>query len=384
MILVETYDAVVTALVVLMGLIAGLNILTFRTVRKGMEPRRMPMVSVLLPSRNEEKNIGRCLASLVAQDYPHYEIIVLDDNSEDRTREIAEEWSRRTPLVRLIRGANLPAGWVGKNFACHQLSETAKGELLLFADADTVHTHRTLTASVAEMERSGADLLTMIPRQTMEGFWERLILPLLYFSSLCFLPFPLVAASRNPKFAMANGQFMLFKRQVYEKVGGHMAVRDALVEDVWLSRLVKKSGHSLRIMDGREILSCRMYTSLAEIWEGFSKNLFPGFKYSLGMLMAVVVFNFVTSILPFLLLFTRPFPEVLLGPVGLQVAVLLGTRMALALRFRMHLAYTLLHPVAMLLMIGIALNSCRLVLLGSGSRWKGRSYDFRNTTLYQP
>lgn len=381
--MVETYDTVVTALVTLMGLIAGVNIITFRTVRKEMRPRGMPMVSVLLPARNEEKNIGLCLASLSDQDYPHYEIIVLDDNSEDRTREIIGEWTHRSRRVKLIAGANLPAGWVGKNFACHQLSQAAQGDLLLFVDADTVHSGRTISAAVAEMERSGADLLTMIPQQIMRGFWERLLLPLLYFSSLCFLPLPLVSATRNPKFAMANGQFMLFKRKVYEEIGGHKAVRDAMVEDVWLSRLVKKTGHVLRIVDGREILSCRMYTSLAEIWEGFSKNLFPGFKYSLGMLVGVVLFNLVTSVIPFALLLVRPFPEVLLSHVGLQVAALLGVRVALALRFRMSLAYAVLHPVAMLLMIGIALNSCRLVLFGSGSRWKGRSYDFRNTTIYQ-
>lgn len=375
----EIYTIAATAAVGLMALIATINILAFRTVCRDMRPRSTPGVSVLLPARNEENNIGLCLATLAEQDYPDYEILVLNDNSEDSTASIVAEWQEHDARVRLLHGAPLPRGWVGKNFACHQLAQAARGELLLFTDADTIHSPQTLSAAVAEMERSKADLLTMIPQQVMAGFWEKLILPMLYFSSMCFLPFPLVGATRSPKLAMANGQFMLFKRSAYEAIGGHDAVRTALVEDVWLSRLIKKHGYRLSVVDGKDVLSCRMYTSFSGIWEGFSKNLFPGFRYSLGMLLAVVLFNAATSVGPFAVLVLGD--QEMFSPAGLQVALLLAIRVGLAVRFNMSVLYSLLHPLAMIFLIAIALNSSRLVLLGGGSRWKGRSYDFRDSSI---
>jgi chlorobactene glucosyltransferase len=283
---------------------------------------------------------------------------------------------------RLIRGKPLPEGWVGKSFACHQLSEEAKGDFLLFIDADTIHSRHCISSAVAELSRSGAGLLTVIPYQIMDTFWEKAVLPLLHFTTFCFLPMPLVRLARHPKFSMANGQFMLFRRDAYRAAGGHEAVRTALVEDVWLSRLVKKSGNALAIRDGAGSVSCRMYRSFREIWEGFSKNLFAGFGYSVPMLTAMMAFNAMTSILPFVallgwLLRAGSVAPPWLSMVVAQAAIILAIRLVLALRFRLDLWSSFVHPIAMTVLIGIAANSCRWVLTGGGARWKGRAYDFR-------
>lgn len=378
-------------ILVALGVMAGitlLNLLTFRSVKRSIRPETPPpFVSILVPARNEERNIAKCLKSLLGQEYPHYEVIVLDDSSSDATPDIVRSFAANDRRLRLLEGKSLPMGWTGKSFACHQLSQEAKGELLLFVDADTEHTPHSLSAAVAEMLRSQADLLSLIPRQIMATFWEKAILPLLHFSTFCFLPFLLVRLSKNPKFAMANGQFMLFRKKVYETIGGHKEVRAALVEDVWLSRLVKQHGFRLLVMDGAQLVSCRMYTSLREIWEGFSKNLFPGMSYSVPLVAAVIVFNFLTSVLPFLLLLfgiagygTDSWWS---GGVAIELAVILTVRVMLALRFQMSLLSVLFHPVAMSVLMGIAVNSVRLVLLGGGPRWKGRAYNFQKQVLLE-
>lgn len=382
------YNEVILLIVCVMGLIALVNVISFPSLRRVHPPRNGPMVSVLLPARNEERNIGLVLSTLADQDYPNYEVIVLNDGSEDATGKIAEQWVGSNPRFRLIRGKPLPDGWVGKSYACHQLSEEAKGDLLLFVDADTIHSRHCISSAVAELSSSGAGLLTVIPYQIMDTFWEKAFLPLLHFTTFCFLPMPLVRFTRLPKLAMANGQFMLFRRDVYRAAGGHEAVRTALVEDVWLSRLVKKHGFALAIRDGAGSVSCRMYHSFREIWEGFSKNLFAGFGYSVPILAAMMAFNTMTSILPFAALLgwlirggsgSPPWLSVVLA----QAAIIVAIRIVIAFRFRLDLWSSFAHPIAMTVLIGIAANSCRWVLAGGGARWKGRAYDFRKRVTVQ-
>lgn len=378
----QAYHTTILALLALMGLIAIVNVFTFRSLRRRMVRGMRPLVSILLPARNEERSLGLTLATLCEQKYDRFEILVLDDNSDDQTVAVARRWSDRDARVRVLRGEKLPAGWGGKAFACHQLARAARGDLLLFVDADTVHTRQSIESAVAELQRSRADLLTVIPQQRMESFWEKVVLPMLHFSTFCYLPMPLVSITRNPNLAMANGQFMLFRRRAYEGIGGHEAVRAALVEDVWLARRVKKFGYRLAIRYGGTQVSCRMYSSLKGIWEGFSKNLFAGFGYSLPFFLGMMLFNIVTSIVPFVMAF-----DIILegggattysSSVSAEVGILLAIRFILAVRFDMALWATFLHPLAALIMAGISVNSLRWVLAGGGSRWKGRVYDFRN------
>jgi chlorobactene glucosyltransferase len=340
---------------------------------------------VLLPARNEEAVIERALESIQQQDYPAFEVVVLDDNSSDRTGALAGERARDDRRIRLLRGEELAHGWVGKAFACHQLAREAKGDLLLYVDADTVLAPGAVSGGVEELHRSSADLLTVIPRQRMDSFWEKVLIPLLHFSTFCYLPMPLVSRTRSPRLAMANGQYMLFRRDAYERIGGHESVRGAIVEDVWLARRVKAEGLRLAIRYGGRLVGCRMYSSFREIWAGFSKNLFPGLGYSVPMVTGVILFSVLTSVLPFALLAQH----LLLGEVGTgvgpivagQVGGILLIRLLLSLRFDMELWPILLHPLAMLVFIAIAVNSAFWVLAGKGSRWKGRLYGLRHDTL---
>jgi chlorobactene glucosyltransferase len=380
--MIELYLFAVLGAITLMALVALVNVLTVRSLSPFEHPWDRPLVSVLIPARNEEQMIGIALSTLAEQDYGNFEVLMLDDNSDDATSAIASQWAARDRRFRIIRGSPLPDGWVGKSFACHQLAREARGQLLLFVDADTVHARYSLSSGVAEMQRSQADLLTAIPRQRTETFWEHTLQPLLHFVTFAFLPMPLVSLVRDKRLAMANGQYMLWKRESYQAVGGHEAVKGAMVEDVWLARRVKETGRRLAVRYGATAVSCRMYSSFTEIWNGFSKNIFPGLGYSITVMAAVALFSFATSVLPFILMidiaatggWTTRAAEI----VSAQVALVLLIRFVLAIRFDMEIWSSLLHPLAMSILIGIMANSTRWALSSEGSRWKGRAYNLRN------
>lgn len=349
-----------------------------------------PLVSVLVPARNEEHRIRPCVASLLAQGYPNFELLVLDDHSTDDTRAVVlglglTETDLAPHRRQLLRGAPLPPGWTGKAWACHQLAAAARGEWLLFTDADTTHTPGGLAAMVAHARRTRADLLSAWPRQTVGTWSERLVIPLVYLLLLGFLPLwlftwfqrrPRVAAKAPPgtmrRFGAANGQFILFRRTAYDATGGHAAVRSHLVEDVALGRLVAdRTGEGRRVIncDGRPWVACRMYGSFPEVWEGFTKNLRAAFEDSEAAFWASGLFQFAVFVLPFALALTGRGGRLAWVEVGLVYAV----RGALTWRFRTGLGSWLLHPLGHGLALLIALNSWRRSV-GGGVSWKGRVY----------
>lgn len=242
-----------------------------------------PLVSVIVPARNEASNIEACLRSLTASRYPSFEVIVVDDGSEDRTAEIARSVDPgNATRVEVVAGAPLPEGWLGKPFACWQGYARAQGDLLLFTDADTRHGARLLDRAVCGREEEGADLLTVVGRQLMESFWERLVQPQIFLVMLLRFPrFERTARSGRWREAIANGQFLLFGRDAYESIGGHRAVRDEVAEDLALAQRVKRAGLRLRIRGAEDDLATRMYRSLGQIVEGWSKNLLAGGLQSL-------------------------------------------------------------------------------------------------------
>ena len=235
-------------------------------------------MSVIVPARNEAHNIGRCLASLVASDYPSFEVIVVDDGSEDDTADIVRAMATSGPVdLRLVPAGELPAGWLGKPWACHRGAEAARGELLLFTDADTRHAPDLLGRAVAGLDEDRPDLLTVIGSQLMESGWERLVQPQIFMMMLFRFPdLDRTARSASWRDAIANGQYLLFRREAYEAVGGHAAVRSEIAEDLALAQRVKRSGLRLGIRGAREGLATRMYRSLRELREGWSKNLYVG------------------------------------------------------------------------------------------------------------
>ncbi|MFZ4592077.1 MAG: glycosyltransferase [Ignavibacteria bacterium] len=354
------------------------NMWVFRKRKYNSIPKdELPFVSVLIPARNEERSIRECVESLLDQDYKKFEVIVLNDNSEDGTGMMLEELRNKYKELKVINGKPLPAGWSGKNYACHQLYKASKGEYILFTDADTVHFKDSILNSVTRSINRKADLYTLIPKMTLNSFAEKLIMPGIHFTSFTLLPYYLAETLKSPAFAMGVGPFLLFRREAYEAIGGHEALKNDLVEDVRLAKNIKRFGYKVVVNKGLDILSCRMYQSFKEIWEGFSKNIFPGMGYSSLTLFSVF---FV-----YLILFFMPFAgamvslvtgnEYLLYNFLYQVVLLIIMRVIINSSFKLGFISTLLHPAGVLIISMIGFNSWRWNKIGKGSLWKGRTYS---------
>jgi len=227
-----------------------------------------PLVSVIVPARNEELCLSGCLKSLVAQQGIGSEVIVVDDGSTDRTREIAES----VPGVQIVDAGPLPTGWSGKVNAMLAGTRVARGDWLLFTDADTVHRPGSLARALAEANEHGAELLSYSPEQEVHGFWEKAVMPVI-FAELAATYRPSEVGDPGSQAAAANGQYLLISRAAYDAVGGHGAVATSLLEDVALARAVKMSGRKLRFRFGRDAVSTRMYRSFRQLREGWTKNL---------------------------------------------------------------------------------------------------------------
>lgn len=241
-------------------------------------PAHAPPVSVVVPARDEAVNVTACVESLCASAYPHFEVIVVDDRSSDGTGALARAaGSGNARALRVVEGAELPQGWLGKPWACAQGAAAATGELLLFTDADTVHAPDLLPRAVAAMEEDGSDLLTVVGRQIMGSFWERLLQPQVFFTiALRFPGLGRQLGAHQWREAIANGQFLLFRRESYEEMGGHAAVRDEVAEDLAFAQRVVRRGRRLSVRMAEAALATRMYRSLGDLVAGWSKNLVMG------------------------------------------------------------------------------------------------------------
>src|ERR1700683_3789616 len=237
-----------------------------------------PTASVIVPARNEEACLAACLQSLLSQGGVDFEIIVVDDHPTDRTRAIAQSFSAlqlpEEPQVelRIIEAGPLPVGWTGKNNAVTAGSSAARGECLLFTDADTIHAPRSLARSLEEAKRQGAALLSYSPEQIVKSFWEKAIMPVI-FAELVASFRPSQVSDPNSPAAAANGQYILISREAYDAVGGHAAIANNLLEDVALARAVKRSGRKIFFRYGGDAVSTRMYRTFAQLREGWTKNL---------------------------------------------------------------------------------------------------------------
>ena len=354
-------------------------------------PPDAPRVSIMVPARNEALNIAACVASLLAQDYPNCELLVLDDHSDDGTGGIIRGLgvSESGEHARLLRGEALPEGWGGKNWACHQLAQQARGEYLFFTDADTIHAPGTVSAAVAYARRHRADLVSAWPRLVTVTWSEKLIIPMIVLLGMILYPHWLVLTlQRRPRLAAliptrfrrhlgaANGQFLFFTRSAYDRIGGHAALRGHVVEDVALGRAVAArmgEGMRLRNCESLAFSTCRMYRSLGGVWEGFTKNLRPAFEDSLAGFLAIGATQMCCFLLPFVALLM---PVADKCPVIAEVMLIYLLRVILTFRFRTSWLGCALHPIGHALALAIGLNSWRRSA-GGGVTWKGRTIAVR-------
>ena len=333
---------------------------------KGSVP--IPSVTVCIPARNEERNIGTLLTKLRAQTLAPRSILVLDDQSQDATARIVSEHGREDARIRLLSGTAPPDGWTGKNWACHQLSEAAEGDVLLFVDADVRPSAQAVEHSVATLLSYRADAVSAFPRQQLSGVTATMIIPVMDVLLYGFLPLPLVFRTRAVSLAAANGQWFAFTREMYRHVGGHAAVRGHIVEDVELARAVKRAGGRLLLASGNGSVDCLMYESAAEIREGFSKNFFAAFGFNTPVFIGVLLMLLAVFVLPFALLATS-YWKLALVAVGLNVLI----RGLLSWRAGHGLLPLLLHPFGVLAAVLIGVDAIRLRYRHGAVRWKGRN-----------
>jgi chlorobactene glucosyltransferase len=373
--------------------LAGLIIVTWLHNQHRMEvvvtpvppPADAPLISILVPARNEARNIQRCVSGLLAQTYPNFELIVLDDRSTDATPEMLLALSQKDPRLKVLAGEDLPEGWAGKPHALYQAARQARGEWLCFVDADTFVDSQALSSVFAKAQAIGADLFTIMTAQEVESFWERTVLPLV-FTALSVGFSPRKVNDPHRKDAIANGQFIFIKRSVYQAIGGHATLKNSIVEDKDLAVLVKRSGYRLVIADGHQVAQTRMYHSLPEMWEGWTKNIYLGLSGSPGMLLlgaAGALLNLVAALaLPLWLLagllWWATAPASLAWLVAAEAALLWGYLIlwrAVALRaMQIPIAYAFTIPLGAGIFAAMMLASTWKVLSGQGVTWKGRKY----------
>ncbi|MFI5957023.1 glycosyltransferase [Cryptosporangium sp. NPDC051539] len=323
-------------------------------------------VSVLLPVRDEEQRVERCLEALLAQrGVPNYEVLVLDDGSTDRTAERVHAIGGGR--VRLLTGAPLPAGWLGKPHACAQLAEAAApdSEVLVFVDADVVLEPDALASALAVLDESGLDLISPYPRQVTGTAAERLVQPLLQWSWLTTLPLGLAERSPKPSLTAANGQFLVVRRACYRAAGGHAAVRGDVLEDIALLRAVKRAGGRGVVTDGSAIAECRMYESWDELRDGYGKSLWAAFGSPAGAAATVAGLGF---------LYVLPAAAALRGSrIGLlgYAAGVAGRVVAARASGGRAWPDALAHPVSITAFGYLVIRSVILRRRGS-LRWKGR------------
>lgn len=322
------------------------------------------LVSILIPARNEADTIIHLLRSIQGQDYKHYEVIILDDDSSDVTFRICSDFAQEHPQFKVIKGKPLSPGWLGKNFACHQLAEEAKGEYFLFLDADEQVYDGLINSALHRMHLHRLGLLSLFTNQTMVTLGEKSVVPLMHYILLNLLPLQLVFLVKNASVAAASGQFMLFDAHSYRQNHWHEQVKSNVVEDVAIMRLVKSAKINGEALLANNMITCRMYTNYSDAVDGFSKNFLAAFNYSvLGLLVYVILL--IAG--PLLIITTLN-----LQLIAFMTGLVLLPRIMISLSTGQNVFLNiLLHPVQMINLGIIAFTAIQKHLTKT-TLWKGR------------
>lgn len=336
-------------------------------------------LSILVPARNESRNIEGCLSSILSCDASNMdvEVLVLNDHSTDDTETRIRAISGHDERVRLINGEELPSGWMGKSHACHQLAQQAEGEWLLFIDADVRLKNNAIHDAMITASQQGEGLITGFPYQKTGSWLEKIVVPMMAFTIACHLPIPLVRSSKDPRFVAAHGAFMLIHRSSYTASGGHEGIKDGLLDDMQLARAVKVAGHSVTLADVHEHAEMRMYESAREVWQGYHKNIYEGVGRNGFLLMTVLFFYNILYVFPIM----ASLVLLGMGSWGLAISALGITVLGMSIKGVIDKVsgqskwLCALLPISILCLTAIALSSWRSGASGKGYLWKGRWYE---------
>ena len=345
-------------------------------------PADAPLVSVVVPARDEARNVERCLRSVLASRWARLEVLLVDDHSTDGTGDVARGIARDDPRVRVLDNPDLPPGWFGKQWACATGAAAARGDLLCFVDADTTHAPDLLPRAVAAMRARRADLVSVIGRQEMGTFWERVAQPQVFAVILGrYGDTERISNARRPVDVIANGQFLLFARDAYDAIGGHASVRDVVVEDLKLAQRVVAAGRRLAVFLGDAQLSTRMYTSLPELLRGWRKNVYAGGREAMPMgSVGQLLFPLLLCFPSFAQLW--PIAMLALAAAGVRVpmspgAAALASVATIAFwavtyhRAHQRAWWAVTYPLGALVFLVIAAQS---IARGQRVEWRGREY----------
>jgi hypothetical protein len=344
-----------------------------------------PRISVCIPARNEEANIEPCVRSILAGSLHDIEVLVYNDQSTDRTGEILSRLASQDPRIRLPPTAPLPAGWNGKQFGCDTLGRAARGQWLLFTDADVRFEPDALARTLASAQQMDVRLLSTFPRQITGTLGEILAVPMIFFILFSYLPMPRMRRTMDPSASAACGQFIFAQRDAYLASGGHAAFKDSMHDGVKMPRTFRRAGFKTDLFDGTDLCHVRMYNGLRQTWRGFAKNAFEGLG-SIGLLLFITIVHALAHVLPWLVLiaaalslagFAHPWLDAAAAwPVwlfaALAVAANLAQRSILAARFAQSPLAVLLHPLGIIMMTAIQWHSWWLHITGRRA-WKGRT-----------
>jgi isopentenyl-diphosphate delta-isomerase type 1 len=333
-----------------------------------------PSVSVCIPCRNEERNVAEIVGCVLKSQHRPIEILLYDDDSTDATGELVNNLSSAFLEVRTVQARPLPLGWCGKQHACHRLAAEARGEWILFLDADVRIEPDAIGSAIGFAHATGSALVSTFPRQKAGTLGELLIVPMMFYLLLGYLPFKRMRRTLSPAASAGCGQFMLANHDAYEKVGGHEAVKDSMHDGIKLPRAFRRNGFRTDIFDGSHLANVRMYTGFRQTWNGFAKNAYEGLG-SAGLLIFLTALHLVVHIAPWVLL-----PILVLSGAGASsialcasaVGLQLLQRLALTIRFSHPASIAFMHPVSILLLTGVQWQSFALQLRSCRS-WKGRT-----------
>ncbi len=384
----------ITFVTILTAACIYLAITTVILLRNRFELKPLPLdnkspnisISVLIPARNEEMNIENCVRHACNQNYSNYEVIVLNDRSDDSTGEIMEKLQQEFQHLTAINGRKKPDNWLGKPWACKQLSDAANGKILVFIDADVTLNKSALQGVALAFEKYNLEMLTVWPRQTLNTFWENTLIPMVYYAFISILPsvyvyrsprwMPKFISSRTRKmFAAACGQFISFRRESYKYIGTHEVVKNNIIEDVGLARAAMGFGLKIRMFEGNDQVSCRMYRNESEIRSGFRKNFFAGFNYSYFNFIIAALLHIIVYIVPFIILpVSVIFGQLLWGILSfIAIVLILVHRFILASWFKWNPLYSLTHPIGVAWFQFLGIMTVIDKLTGRKINWKQRS-----------